>query len=163
MSGLIVLGIGDFGASNTQGATVKTYALGSCVAVVLLHPPTRTVGMVHIALPESSINPAKVKERPGYFADTGLPLLLREMAKFGCDPRGKGLYVKLAGGASIMDQNETFNIGKRNVLAVKKILWSFGLGAVAEDVGGNYSRTVSVSVNTGQVILTSPGRPDWKL
>ncbi len=160
---LMVLGIGDFGAANSPGTTVKTYALGSCVAVVFLHPGTHTVGMVHVALPESSINPAKVKERPGYFADTGIPLLLKEMAKFGCPPNGRGMIVKLAGGASIMDQNETFNIGKRNVLAAKKILWSLGMGAVAEDVGGNFSRTVSVSVQTGQVMLSSPGRPDWKL
>ena len=73
------------------------------------------------------------------------------------------MVVKLAGGAKIMDPNDTFNIGKRNVLAAKKVLWGHGMGAVAEDVGGNYSRTVSVSVNTGEILLCSPGRPDWKL
>lgn len=160
---LIVLGVGDFGAANSPGDVVKTYALGSCVAVVILDPKTRTVGMVHVALPESSINPAKVKERPGYFADTGIPALLKAMESRGCQRNGRGMVVKLAGGAKIMDPNDTFNIGKRNVLAAKKILWAHGMGAVAEDVGGNYSRTVSVSVNTGEILLSSPGRPDWKL
>jgi chemotaxis protein CheD len=160
---LIVLGVGDFGAANSPGDVVKTYALGSCVAVVILDPKTRTVGMVHVALPESSINPAKVKERPGYFADTGIPALLKAMESRGCQRGGRGMVVKLAGGAKIMDPNDTFNIGKRNVLAAKKILWAHGMGAVAEDVGGNYSRTVSVSVNTGEILLSSPGRPDWKL
>ena len=75
------------------------------VAAILLDPRTRTVGMVHVALPESRINPAKVAERPGYFADTGIPALLKEMAKLGCDPRGRGMVVKLAGGAKIMDPN----------------------------------------------------------
>ncbi|HKK01957.1 MAG TPA: chemotaxis protein CheD [Desulfuromonadales bacterium] len=160
---MIVLGVGDFGAANAPGDVVKTYALGSCVAVVILDPKTRTVGMVHVALPESGINPAKVKERPGYFADTGIPALLKAMEARGCQRGGRGMVVKLAGGAKIMDPNDTFNIGKRNVLAAKKILWAHGMGAVAEDVGGNYSRTVSVSVNTGEIILSSPGRPDWKL
>lgn len=159
----IILGIGDFGASKTMGTAVKTYALGSCVAAIFLCPTTRTVGMIHVALPDSSINPAKAKERPGYFADTGIPLLLQSMARLGCAPNGRGMHVKLAGGASIMDPNETFNIGKRNVLALHKILWSLGLCAVAEDIGGSISRTVSVAVSAGEVIISSPGRPDKKL
>jgi chemotaxis protein CheD len=159
----MVLGVGDLGANNDQDSEIKTYALGSCVSVVLLDPKTRTIGMVHVALPESKINQTKAKERPGYFADTGIPKLLDEMAKLGCQPKGKGLIVKLAGGAAIMDHNDTFNIGKRNLLAIKKILWGYGMGPRSEDVGGTFSRTVSVSVKTGEVILSSPGRPNWKI
>lgn len=159
----LILGIGDFGASKTFGTQVKTYALGSCVAAIFLCPGTRTVGMIHIALPDSSISPAKVKERPGYFADTGIPLLLQSMARLGCAANGRGMRVKLVGGASIMDPNEAFNIGKRNVLAVRKILWSLGLCAVAEDIGGTISRTVSVAVSTGEVTISTPGRPDKTL
>jgi chemotaxis protein CheD len=159
----MVLGVGDLGANNDQDLEIKTYALGSCVSVVVLDPKTRTIGMVHVALPESKINQAKAKERPGYFADTGIPKLLNEMAKFGCHPKGKGLIIKLAGGAAIMDHNDTFNIGKRNLLAIKKILWGYGMGPRSEDVGGTFSRTVSVSVKTGEVILSSPGRPNWKI
>lgn len=160
---IVVLGVGDYGASNTPGDIIKTYALGSCVAVIMLDPKTRTVGMVHVALPESKINPDKVKERPGYFADTGIPALLREMQKCGCNPKNKSIIVKLAGGAKIMDPNDTFNIGKRNALASKKGLWAHGMGPTAEDIGGAYSRTVSVSVDTGEIILSSPARGEWKL
>ena len=161
--GQIILGVGDYGASNKPGEDVKTFALGSCVSVVLLDPKTRTIGMVHVALPESSINKAKSAEKPGYFADTGIPALLAQMAKFGCNPKGKGMVVKLCGGANVMDTNDTFQIGKRNALSIKKVLWKYGMGAVAEDIGGNFSRTVSVSVDTGEIILSSPGRPNWKL
>ncbi|HDR47215.1 MAG TPA: chemotaxis protein CheD [Geoalkalibacter subterraneus] len=160
---LLVLGIGDLGATKNRDDLVKTYALGSCVAIIMLDPKTRTVGMVHCALPEARINPAKAKERPGYFADTGIPMLLREMARHGCDPSGRGFIVKMAGGARVMDPNDTFNIGKRNHLAARKALWALGLGAVAEDVGGNFSRTVTVTVRNGEVMLSSPGRPNWKL
>ena len=161
--GQIILGVGDYGASNNPSEIVKTFALGSCVSVILLDPKTKTVGMVHVALPDSSINKNKAQEKPGYFADTGIPALLQQMSKFGCHKRGKGMVVKLCGGANVMDTNDTFQIGKRNALAIKKILWSFGMGAVAEDLGGNYSRTVSISVESGQVSLTSPARPDWQL
>jgi chemotaxis protein CheD len=161
--GQVILGVGDYGASDSQSDAVKTFALGSCVSVILLDPKTRTVGMAHVALPDSSINKVKAVEKPGYFADTAIPALLNEMVKFGCHKKGKGMVVKLCGGANVMDTNDTFQIGKRNALAIKKILWAYGMGAVSEDLGKNFSRTVSISVETGQVTLSSPGRPDWQL
>lgn len=159
----IMIGVGEFGASNTTGEVVKTMALGSCVSVLLLHPPTRTVGMVHVALPESKVNPQRAQERPGYFADTGIPALLQLMGKISGNSGGKGYIVKLAGGAKVMDPNNLFNIGDRNVLAVKKTLWQFGMGPVSEDTGGQISRTVAVFVDTGKIIISSPGRKDWEI
>lgn len=161
--GLIVLGVGDFGASNKQQDTIKTYALGSCVGVVMVDPRARIAGMVHVALPDSNINQAKARQHPGYFADTGIPLLIRDMTKFGFNGKGRGLIVKIAGGANILDPNNTFSIGKRNVLAIKKILWGLGMGVVAEDIGGTFSRTVSVELKTGGIAINCPGRGTWKL
>lgn len=161
MNPMITIGVGEHGATRNAGSGVKTYALGSCVSIVLLDPKTRTVGMAHIALPDSSVQPDRVKERPAYFADTGIPALFEAMEQNGCTKNGRGMMVKLAGGAKVMDQNSVFNIGKRNVLAIRKILWKFGLGPVAEDVGGAISRTVTVEVNTGKVIINSAGRGEW--
>ena len=159
----IMLGIGDYGATSTAGESVKTLALGSCVALIMLDPKTHAVGMAHIALPDSQVAPAKALERPGHFADTGVPALIKAMEKLGCPARGKGLYVKLVGGANVMDPNNTFNIGKRNVLAIKKLLWQYGMGALAEDVGGSISRTVSVEVDTGKVTIYSSGKGTWEI
>lgn len=159
---MIVLGVGEFGATRQPGSVIKTYALGSCVALILMDPRTRSVGMAHIALPESEVNRDRAKERPGYFADTGIPALLRAMAKCGCKgPRG--VMAKLVGGAKVMDDNNIFNIGKRNVLAIKKILWQHGMGAVAEDIGGSISRTVQVDVDSGRVIISSSNRSTWEI
>lgn len=159
----MVLGIGEFGVSRTPGEQIKTYALGSCVAVIMLDPVTRTVGMAHVALPDSSIDRKKAKVRPAYFADRGVPALLNHMGEMGCRIRGGRMMVKLAGGARIMDNNNVFNIGKRNLLAIRKELWQYGLGPVAEDVGGVISRTVAVQVDTGRVILTSAEKGEWSL
>ncbi len=157
-----VVEVGGLVTSNTPGETVKTFGLGSCVAVVFLCPATRTVGMVHVALPHSSICPDKVKTMPGYFADTGIPALLQKMAAMGSGNK-KAMMVKLAGGANVMDPNNTFDIGKRNILAIKKTLWALGMEPMAEDVGGSISRTVTVSIDTGMVILSSPGCGEWRL
>ncbi len=159
----IMIGVGEYGAGNSSGEIVKTMALGSCVAVVLLHPPTKSVGMVHVALPESKTNHERSRERPGYFADTGVPALLKTMTKLSGETNTKGFIVKLTGGAKVMDPNNLFNIGDRNVQAIKKILWKFGMGPVAEDTGGQISRTVAVHVDTGKIVISSPGRKDWEI
>lgn len=156
----IVVGVGGCAVSRTPGGTIKTFALGSCVSVVMLDPKCAMAGMVHIALPESRLSPEKAVELPGYFADTGIPALINSMGSMG---RGKGMIVKLIGGAKIMDSSETFNIGKRNALAIKKILWENGMGAIAEDLGGHISRTVTVEVDTGDIIISTPGRETWKI
>lgn len=159
----IILGIGDIGASKKPGDVVKTLGLGSCIAVIILDPITHTVAMDHIALPESAASLERAKAKPGHFADTGIPALLDAMKKAGSSAPNSKLLVKLVGGANVMDPNNTFNIGKRNALAIKKALWAFGMGAVAEDLGSNISRTVSVDVDTGRVVIASPGRDNWEI
>lgn len=119
--------------------------------------------MVHVALPESAINLAKAQTKPGYFADTGIPALIRDMMALGCTGGPKQMIAKITGGSKIMDPNNVFNIGNRNVLAIKKILWKYGVSPRSEDVGGTMSRTVTVNAQTGKITLSSPGIPDWSL
>ncbi len=153
------VGIGDVVVS-TGDDELKTYALGSCVALVVWDAVLKAGGMIHIALPEAQINPEKARERPGYFADTGLPLLFSELNRVGANRRS--CWVKLIGGASILDDNNTFDIGRRNALAVKKYLWKIGLALTSEDLGGSISRTVSLSVPTGVLSITN-GNQRWTL
>ncbi len=157
------LGLGDMGATRTMGQEIKTLALGSCVALILLDPKTRCIAMVHVVLPDSTIDPQRAEKKPGHFVDTAIPALFQEMEKLGSNARTKGVIVKLVGGANVMDPNNTFNIGTRNVLAIKKGLWKYGMGPLAEDVGGRISRSVAVNVETGIVGITSPGRDPWEI
>ncbi|MCB0281024.1 MAG: chemotaxis protein CheD [Calditrichae bacterium] len=159
---LINVGVGEIGVSNKPGTVVKTYALGSCVALIFIAPKLNAVGMAHIALPESTYANGKAKSLPGYFADVAIPHLIEKFKAFGVKKNSE-VIVKMTGGAKIMDPDERFNIGKRNVLAAKKMLWKYKLGAIAEDVGKNFSRTVSVSVDTGKITVSSPGRGEWNI
>ena len=158
-----ILGVGDVGVTKEPGGVLKTFALGSCVAVILLDPGQKAVGMVHVALPKSKTNPERAKQKPGYFADTGLALLFEQMADLGCDPRGRGMVVKLAGGARVLDMNSKFDIGRKNALAVKKHLWKLGLGPVSEDIGGHHSRTVELDRDTGRVTISSSTGESWEI
>ena len=153
------VGIGDILVSAADDE-IKTYALGSCVALVVWDQTLRAGGMIHVALPEAQINPEKARDKPGYFADTGLPLLFSELKRLGANRRT--CWVKLIGGSSILDENRTFDIGRRNSLAVKKYLWKIGLALTSEDIGGNISRTVALSVFSGELTV-STGNKKWTL
>lgn len=154
------VGIGDICVSASPDDLIKTYALGSCVAVLVYDKVSRVAGMIHIALPESKVNEEKGRAKPGYFADTGIPILLQKFGAAGGNQR-KAQF-KLAGGASILDEKRTFDIGRRNVIAIKRQLWKFGLGVIAEDVGGKISRTVSISPASGEITISN-AQKTWTL
>lgn len=154
------VGIGEFEVSADPDSIIKTYALGSCVAVIIYDSEHKVGGMIHIALPDSEINREKAENHPAYFADTGLPLLFKKMNQMGA--KRSNSWIKMAGGASVIKSCESFDIGKRNVLAVKKILWNKKLGIKTDDVGGDYSRTVSLNLADGTVTLSNSGK-NWKL
>src|SRR6266700_732399 len=127
----LVVGVGDGGVSRDPDSVLITYALGSCIAVMMHDPVARVSGMVHYMLPESSLSSEKSQARPWMFADTGIPCLLRAALEQGADKRR--LIIFAAGGAHVMDDNGVFNIGKRNCLALRKALWKSGLVAHAEE------------------------------
>lgn len=158
-----ILGVGDMAVTKEPCGVLKTFALGSCVAVILLDPGQKAVGMVHVALPKSKTNPERARQKPGYFADTGLAHLFERMADLGCDPQGKGMVVKLVGGAKVLEMDTKFDIGKKNALAAKKFLWKLGLGPVSEDIGGHHSRTVELDRDSGRVTISSSTGERWEI
>ncbi|MDA8427540.1 MAG: chemotaxis protein CheD [Treponema sp.] len=157
---ILTVGIGEWTVSSEASDVIKTYALGSCVAVLIYDTKLAIAGMIHIALPDSKVDAERARSLPGYFADTGLPLMIEEMKRRGA-ARGS-VWVKLAGGASVMDPGGFFDIGKRNILAAKRILWGSSLGPLAEDTGGDLSRTVSFAVADGQTTISS-GPKTWTI
>ncbi len=148
---LVVVGVGDGRVSRDPGAVLVTYALGSCIALAMHDPVSGAGGMAHFMLPDSAIDPAKAEANPWMFADTAIPLLLRRMADLGAEKRR--LAVRAAGGAQVIDDKGVFNIGKRNCLAMRKILWKAGIMLREEATGGTVSRSVRLEVGTGKFWL----------
>jgi chemotaxis protein CheD len=157
----LVVGIGDCRVSSDQQASLVTYALGSCIAVMIHDSVAGVGGLLHFMLPESSLDPAKAEKNPFQFADTGIPTLFRSAYQLGADK--KRLKVTVAGGAQIMDPQGTFAIGKRNYLAMRKILWKAGVLIQGEYVGGEVSRTVRLEIGTGKILMREAGSPEQEL
>lgn len=157
----VVVGVADCQISKSRDQVLVTYALGSCIAVAIHDPVAGVGGLLHYMLPESAISPAKAGENPYMFADTGIPLLFRRAYEYGAEKRR--LVVRVAGGAQVMDSEGIFNIGKRNYLALRKVLWKAGVLVQAEDVGGNVPRTVRLEVGSGRFWLRGAGSAEWEL
>jgi chemotaxis protein CheD len=150
---LRVVGISDFQVSNNPEDVLITYSLGSCIGMTVFDPAAHVGGMIHYMLPLSRISPEKALAKPAMFADTGVPELLKKIFEMGASK--SRLIIKAAGGSQLMDQHKVFNIGERNFLVLRKILWKNNILIKASDVGGVISRTLRFELATGRVFVKS--------
>ena len=147
----IVVGISDIKVSDNINDVLVTYALGSCVGITVYDPVVKVGGLLHFMLPESSLDIKKAGETPGMFADTGIPLLFKTCYELGA--KKMRMIVKVAGGASILDDANFFRIGQKNITAMKKLFWKNNVFIEGEDTGSNCSRTFSIHISTGKVFV----------
>lgn len=157
LPGDAIVGIAELQVTAAPTARLVTYALGSCLGVAIHDPVARVSGLLHVMLPDSTIDPDKARTKPAMFVDTGVPMLFREAYRQGAEKAR--LVVKVAGGASAGPGGEDrFQIGKRNLVVLRKLLWKNGVLLHAQDVGGqNVPRTMSVSNATGDVVVRANG------
>ena len=137
--------------SNNENLTLTTYSLGSCLGIAIYDPMVKAGGLLHIMLPDSTIDSAKAANQPSMFVDTGVPALFR--AAYQLRAEKHRIVISVAGGAQIMDGGGFFNIGSRNYDALSKLFAEHGLKIQAEQVGGMVNRTMHLKLSTGEVRL----------
>jgi len=140
--------------SDDPEVTLVTHSLGSCMGLAVYDPQSKVGGMLHYMLPESS-SPERAKSKPLMFADTAIPLLFKSCYELGAVKRR--MVVKVTGGSQILDPTEQFMIGKRNYAALRKILFRNNVLINAEDIGGSVSRTMRLSIATGEISVKISG------
>ncbi len=144
-----VIGIGEYGISDTKYDILKTFALASCVAITAYNPVNRTGAMIHVALPKPSSKEERLS-RPCYYATSGIPLMIDKLcSKCGCY-KGE-LQIQIFGGAESINDKDIFHIGRKNIEAVIDTLNSMNLKISKADIGGRVSRTIELDSNTGAV------------
>jgi chemotaxis protein CheD len=151
----IVVGMSDCRVADQCGQVLATYALGSCIGLAVYDPEAAVGGLLHFMLPDSSIDPARGREKPYQFADTAIPLFLQRACALGASKHR--LIVAAAGGAEMMDRERVFDIGRRNYQAMRRALWKAGLLLHAEAIGGASSRTVRLEIGSGRLSLQEGG------
>jgi chemotaxis protein CheD len=150
----VIVGVGDMVVSDKPGDLVVTYALGSCLGLVIYDPAAKVGGLLHAMLPDSSILKNKKDGEdfnPYKFVNTGIPLLFKTCYKLGAEK--KRLKVKMAGCSQLMDDTGFFNIGKRNYAATRKLLWKNNVMIDAEHCDQSDSVTLMLDIGTGETVM----------
>lgn len=146
---IIEIGIAEMKISEAPNILV-TRGLGSCVGIVLYDSFKKIGALAHPMLP--SIKNARFKSNPFKFVDSSVSLMLEEFKKRGS--LIKNLTAKIFGGAHMfasIPPESPLNIGARNISMTREVLNSFGIKIIAEDVGGNFGRTIFFDLDSGKV------------
>ena len=151
-----LIGIAQMKISQDPGEILIAPNLGSCVAVGVYDYAKKFGGLIHCLLPMSKSDPQKAAENPYMYVDTGVAMMLDQMFHMGADR--KTMIITVGGGSNINDQNNVFEIGKKNYTVLKKFLWKNNLLIKAEHVGDNFSRTVSLHIASGQSYVKVQGQ-----
>lgn len=149
----LIIGIAEMQISRDPADLLVTHALGSCVGITLHDPIARVGGILHYMLPLSSLDPAKAAKNPYMFGDSGIPEFFQAAYKAGATK--DNLRVCMAGGASVIQDSQKFDIGQRNVVIARKLFWKNAVLIAAEHVGGTLPRTLYLDMTTGSTWFTS--------
>ena len=147
MGTLHVVGISDCKVSNDPSDTIVTYALGSCVGLVLYDPQARAGGLLHIMLPDSRFRSSSREFNPHMYADTGFYELIQSLVRLGASKLR--LVAKLAGGANMLRHSSLLDIGQRNSEAVLGLLKTEQIPVFATSLGGTVGRSMQVHLDDG--------------
>ncbi|MBS0196877.1 MAG: chemotaxis protein CheD [Planctomycetes bacterium] len=141
--------------TDDPAAVVVTYALGSCIGVTVYDPVAKIGGLLHFMLPAADLSKDKAAANPAMFGDTGIPILFKSCYEKGA--KKERLIVCAAGGAEVIADNGHFQIGSRNRTLLRKIFWKNGILLAGDDTGGANSRTLSLRMTDGAVMVRTQG------
>ncbi|MCC6220334.1 MAG: chemotaxis protein CheD [Deltaproteobacteria bacterium] len=145
------VGIAEAKVSDSKADILIASNLGSCLGISVYDPRLQYGGLIHCLLPTAANDPEKAKRQPCMYVDSGLTHLLQYLTTKGS--RKNDLIITAAGGATMGERMEHFEIGKKNFTILRKFLWKHNILLKAHDVGGSSPRTVSLIVQTGEVLV----------
>lgn len=152
---IYTVGVADLRISDDSTDMLITYALGSCLGVTVYDFKAKRGALLHCMLPDSSIDRNKAAGNPYLYVDTGMKAMLNIFYQRGS--RKNNLVIRVAGGSSskLNEAEDFFQIGRRNFVSLRKYLWDEGLMLKAYDVGGYGSRTVTLELESGKMLIKS--------
>jgi chemotaxis protein CheD len=151
MKQIIKVGMADLKVSVSPNI-LTTLGLGSCLGIILYDPVKKVGGLAHIMLPD--INSVKLRHNRAKFANSAIEEMMDKMAKLGASKNK--IEAKIIGGAHMfsgvkVSDTPAFNVGERNIINAKETLARENIRLVAEEVGGDYGRSVEFDLETGKI------------
>jgi len=154
---LLHVGVAEWKSARAPDGLRTT--LGSCVGVAFYSAEKKIGGIAHVLLAEPP--GGKIINR-GKYARPAVDSLIEELTRL--EVKIPTLTARIFGGASMFDSvNSTFlqNIGPDNVKAVKEAVLFHKIPVLAEDVGGNTGRTITLSLEDGSIFLRAGTREKY--
>ncbi|RLF16196.1 MAG: hypothetical protein DRJ66_03390, partial [Thermoprotei archaeon] len=144
----ISVGIGEYAVARSP-SSLATWALGSCVGIILYDPIRKLGSLSHCMLPEprspNNMNDCK-------YVSVAVTDMISALMKYGSSPFS--LRAAVIGGANIFGFNKTFDVGKRNVQKAIETLRAKGIQIDVMDTGGNRGRNVVFLISTGEIFVS---------
>jgi chemotaxis protein CheD len=156
LSNELIIKIADLQVAR-EPAILTTHGLGSCLAIMLYDPEAKIGGLAHVMLPSPDLSRHKLQ--PAKYPQTAIELMLQQMEALGC--QRFRIRAKLAGGATMFaglllsHKTGGTNIGPRNTMEARRVLNEVKIDIMAEDVGGDYGRSVEFILSSGTVLVRS--------
>lgn len=139
------VGIGEVKVAQGKLKLVAS-GVGSCIVIMLYDETKRIGGLAHCLLPFGGDMSLK-------YPRNAIAEMLRQMLFRGAS---KGNAVaKIAGGATMFEGFKRHGIGKRNVAKAREELKRLDIPIVAEDVLGNWGRSISFNLDNGEIKVRS--------
>jgi chemotaxis protein CheD len=156
VSSMTAVNCSEMKISSNPVETLVAFSIGSGIGMTIHDSVGGVGGVLNFILPDSTkANGTSPAKAPFMFADTGISAFLR--ALFDQGAKTENLKVVIAGGAHIMDQTGIFNIGQKNLDALKTNLGEHDIKIHHEAVGGSQSRTISLEIGSGKSIIKTLG------
>ncbi|HSW58080.1 MAG TPA: chemotaxis protein CheD [Dehalococcoidales bacterium] len=155
---MINVGLGEMSVTRDTTVVLSCIGLGSCIAVCVYDPFTKSGGLAHMLLPlgrkDNDISSPSVK-----YIDTGVPLFINQVIK---QSSGReNLIVKVIGGATMLQVpgGGLLDIGQRNIQEIKAALAKEKIPILGWDVGGTAGRSVHFFLDTGRIMIKALNGP----
>jgi len=139
------VGIGE--VKIEQGKVrLSAFGVGSCIVIMLYDETKKIGGLAHCLLPFGNDNSFK-------YPRNAIAEMLEQMSLMGASQ--SNIVAKLVGGATMFEGFERHAIGKRNVIKTREELNKLDIPIIAEDVFGNWGRSISFNIYSGEVRVRS--------
>ncbi|MEN1759852.1 chemotaxis protein CheD [Anoxynatronum sibiricum] len=158
-----IVGIGQMAVSRTNNDRMRTFALASCLGVVMYAPEIQTLAMAHMLLPSSRNHEAEALVKPAQYVDTGIDALVNVFQnRLGV--KKQELVVSVFGGAEA-GICQHYNVSAQNIEAAITALKKHQLKVDRMETGGIFARTITgyscdghVEVTCVPMMMKLPGR-----
>ena len=148
----VAMGKGMVGSASDWDVISST-GIGSCIALVIYDPETKTGGLAHIMLPV--FTGSNYTLYPFAYADTAVQAIIARLVGLGSDT--KSLVAKAAGGANMFLErhSDTKTVGEQNSFSVQQILEMQKIPLLAADFGGKKGRSVALNLCDGALVVST--------